>query len=155
MRFPSRSWVEKRLAALRELLDRRTEASALMLRRLLGRTVLEPVYPQQGKPYYVARTAIDVLVLVESPGSDPTSDPGASSFGWWTRTQRLRTDPRIPLAVPLRVALEPPLYQRIAPEAARFRALGLSDQRIAARLRVDAKTVAKAVRWLSGRLMKR
>lgn len=83
VRFPSRGWVEKRLAALRELLERRTEASALMLRRLLGHKVLEPVYPEQGKPYYVARTAIDVLVLLESPGPDPGSDPGASSFGWW------------------------------------------------------------------------
>ena len=150
--FPSGAWVEKRLAALRELLERRTEASAFMLRRLLGRMVLEPVHPEQGTPYYVARTAIDVLVLLESPRSDPGSDPGASSFGWWTRTQRLRTDPRLPLEVPLGVALEPPLYQRIAPEAARFRALGLSDQRIAARLRVDAKTVAKAIRWFHRRV---
>ena len=41
VRFPSRLWVEKRSAALRELLERRTEASALVLRRLLGRMVLE------------------------------------------------------------------------------------------------------------------
>ena len=85
VRFPSRPWVEKRLAAFRELLERRTEASALVLRRLLGRMVLKPVYPEQGKPYYVARTAIDVLVLLEPPGSDPSSDPGANSFGWWRR----------------------------------------------------------------------
>ena len=47
-----------------------------MLRRLLGRMVLKPVYPEQGKPYYAAQTAIDVLVLLEPPGSDPGSDPG-------------------------------------------------------------------------------
>ena len=70
----------------------------------------------------------------------------------WTRTQRLRTDPRILLKVPLCVALEPPMYQRLAPEAARLRALGLSDQRISARLRVDAKTVAKGIRWFDGRV---
>ena len=92
VRFPSRAWVEKRLAALRELLERRTEASALMLRRLLGRMVLDPVYPDQGNPYYVARTAIDVLVLLDSPGSDPGSDPGASSFGWW-RSRVLHSGP--------------------------------------------------------------
>ena len=39
VRFPSRAWVEKRLAAVRELLERRTEASGLVLR-------LEPVYPE-------------------------------------------------------------------------------------------------------------
>ena len=86
VRFLTRPWVEKRLAAFRELLERRTEASALVLRRLLGRMVLKPVYPEQGKPYYVARTAIDVLVLLEPPGSDPSSDPGANSFGWWRRS---------------------------------------------------------------------
>ena len=75
-----------------------------------------------------------------------------SDRDWWTRTQRLRTDPQIRLAVPLRVALEVPLYQRIAPEAVRLRALAVSDQRIAARLRVDAKTVAKAIRWFQGRV---
>ena len=69
---------------------------------------------------------------------------------WWTRTQRSRTDPRIRLEVPLRLDLEPPLYQRIAAEAARLRALGLSDQRISARFRVDGKTVAKAIRWFQG-----
>ena len=85
VRFPSRAWVEKRLAAVRELLERRTEASGLVLRRLLGRMVLEPVYPEQGAPYYVARTALDVLVLLEPLGSDPGSESGANSFGWWRR----------------------------------------------------------------------
>ena len=85
VRFPSRAWVEERLAAFRELLERRTEASALLLRRLLGRMVLEPVHPDQGSPYYVARTSIDVLVLLDPPGSDPGPEPGASSFGWWRR----------------------------------------------------------------------
>ena len=33
VRFPSRAWIEKRLAAVRELLERRTEASGLVLRR--------------------------------------------------------------------------------------------------------------------------
>ena len=94
VRFPSRAWVEKRLAAVRELLERRTEASGLVLRRLLGRMVLEPVYPEQGAPYYVARTALDVLVLLEPPGSDPGSDPGANSFGWWIRCHRLHPSPR-------------------------------------------------------------
>ena len=87
VRFPSRAWIEKRLAAVRELLERRTEASGLVLRRLLGRMVLEPVYPEQGAPYYVARTALDVLVLLEPLGSDPGSESGANSFGWWRRRE--------------------------------------------------------------------
>ena len=87
VRFPSSAWIEERLAALRDLLERRTEASGLLLRRLLGRIVLEPVHPNQGRPYYVARTALDVLVLLEPPDSDPGSESGASSFGWWRRRE--------------------------------------------------------------------
>ncbi|MCY4025386.1 MAG: recombinase family protein [Acidobacteria bacterium] len=67
--------------------DRRTGCRRYFLKpgRLLGRMVLDPVHPDQGNPCYVARTAIDVLVLLESRGSDPGSDPGPSSFGWWRR----------------------------------------------------------------------
>ena len=37
------------------------------------------------RTYYVARTALDVLVLLEPLGSDPGSESGANSFGWWRR----------------------------------------------------------------------
>ncbi len=149
MRFPSRPWVEKRLAALREPLERRSEASALVLRRLLDRMVLKPVYPEPGKPYYVARTAIDVLVRLEPPGSDPSSDPGANVFEWWTRSQRSRTLARLELQVAF---LPPqPIYQGIASEVA---VLYDRDPRlnvIARHLGVDDHTVAKALRWLGKR----
>ena len=101
--FPSRAWIVKRLAVLRDLLQRRTEASGLLLRRLLGRIVLEPVYPEEGAPYYLARTALDVLVLLESFGSDSGSssisgsgpapgprsslDPRAAVLAWWRRRE--------------------------------------------------------------------
>ncbi len=60
-RVPSLEWIETRVSALRDVLERRTEASALLLRRLLGQIVLEPVYPEGARPYYVARTSLDVL----------------------------------------------------------------------------------------------
>ena len=122
VRFPSRAWIEKRLAALRELLERRTEASGLLLRRLLGRMVLEPVYPDQGVPYYVAKTSLDVLVLLEhpGPGPDPGSDPGANSFGWWTRNERTRTVAALPLEEVLCDTVPAPLHRRLAGAAAAF-----------------------------------
>lgn len=43
--------------------------------------------------------------------------------------------------------VEAPTYQRIARQADRLRALGLSVNRIAEHLGVDDKTVAKALRW--------
>jgi hypothetical protein len=42
--------------------------------------------------------------------------------------------------------LAPPAYRRIAPEASRLKALGLSLTAIAAELGVTDKTVAKALR---------
>jgi hypothetical protein len=44
---------------------------------------------------------------------------------------------------------EAPLYQRLAPEIARLRRLGLSRHRIGITLRIDDKTVGKALHWLA------
>ena len=48
---------------------------------------------------------------------------------------------------------DPPIYQRLAREAARLRelALGLSDHEIGLRFRVTDKTATKAIRWFLGR----
>ena len=56
-----------------------------LLRRLLGKIVLEPVHPASGRPYYVASTLLDALVLLEPPGPDPGMDSGANVLGWWRR----------------------------------------------------------------------
>ena len=83
-RVPSLAWIQKRVSALREVLEQRTESSALLLRRLLGKIVLEPVHPASGRPYYVASTSLDALVLLEPPDPDPGMDSGANVLGWWT-----------------------------------------------------------------------
>ena len=84
-RVPSLDWIRKRVSALREVLEQRTESSALLLRRLLGKIVLEPVHPATGRPYYVARTSLDALVLSEPSDPDPGMDSGANVLGWWRR----------------------------------------------------------------------
>lgn len=53
----------------------------------------------------------------------------------------------MPFEVALLETEKPPLYQRIADEAENMRRLGLSNSKIAQHLRVDDKTVAKAIRW--------
>ena len=68
-----------------------------------------------------------------------------------TRSQRLRTVVSLPIEAPLCEVTAPPIYQRIAPEAARLRELGLSDHAIAVRFGVTDKTAAKAIRWFLGR----
>jgi len=45
-------------------------------------------------------------------------------------------------------SIEPPIYQKIAPEANRLYRLGLSALRIAKTLGVTDKTVTKALTWL-------
>ena len=66
---------------------------------------------------------------------------------WWTRSERIRTASEVALSFSL-IEAEAPTYQRIAREAERLRALGLSLNRIAEHLGVDDKTVAKALLWL-------
>ena len=68
-----------------------------------------------------------------------------------TRSQRLRTVVSLPIEAALREVTHPPIYQRIAPDAARFCAAGLSDHAIGLRLRVADKTAAKAIRWFLAR----
>ena len=85
VRAPSLEWLEERIAAFRTVLERRTVESATLLRRLLGKITLEPMQPETGAPYYVARTALDVLVLLDPDGPGPDPDPGARSLRWWRR----------------------------------------------------------------------
>jgi hypothetical protein len=71
---------------------------------------------------------------------------GFEIFQWWTRSERIRTASEVALSFSLTEA-EAPLYQRLAPEIARLRRLGLSRRRIGTELEIDDKTVDKALRW--------
>jgi hypothetical protein len=81
---PPVEWIEERVAGRKEVLERRTEVSALLLRRLLGEIRLEPKEgAPAGKPYYLARTTLDTLALLEPPPGDP--EGGSNSLRWWRR----------------------------------------------------------------------
>ena len=84
---PSEEWIVEQVGALQRLLERRTPQSATVLRRLLGKVVLEPVRPESGRPYYIARTAIDTFVLIDPPGPRGGPDGGAPSLRWWRRRE--------------------------------------------------------------------
>lgn len=83
---------------------------------------------------------------VRRKGSDAADRP-LSGARWWTRSQRIRTFGEIPFEVALLEAEERPVYQRIAEEAERLLRLGMNYAKIARRLEVDAKTIAKAIAW--------
>ena len=89
---PPAGWVEERLAGLKDVLERRTEQSALLLRDLLGPIRLEPTQGNIGRPYYLARTSINTLTILEPPprkGGGP--DDGSNSLRW---SRRRESNPR-------------------------------------------------------------
>src|SRR5262249_13908958 len=58
---PPRPWIDERLVYIHELLERRTERSALLLRRFLAPMRLSPVKVDVGRPHYQVTSAIDPL----------------------------------------------------------------------------------------------
>jgi hypothetical protein len=82
---PPIAWVTERLATLQEVLERRTERSALLLRKVLGPIRLEPVRGDIGKPYYRAQTSLDVLALFEGDASDEGGNAGSSALREWSQ----------------------------------------------------------------------
>ena len=79
MQVPPVEWIEERLSGVRDVLEEQTAKSALLLRELLGPIRLECVKPDLGRPYYRAHTALDVLALLDEPGS--RGGPGGGRDG--------------------------------------------------------------------------
>ena len=87
VRTPPMVWIQERIATLQEVLERRTERSALLLRRLLGRIRLEPVRPDIGRPYFRAVSKLQPLTLLEMDGSPEASEEGSNPLHWWRRRE--------------------------------------------------------------------
>lgn len=64
LRVPPMAWIEDKLRNVHEVLRRRTGASALVLRKVLGSVKLEPRRPDVGRDYYVAHTLLGVVQLL-------------------------------------------------------------------------------------------
>src|SRR5437867_4996017 len=64
---PPMEWIAERLGRLQDLLERQTERSALLLRRVLGPVRHVPTRPDVGRPFYRAETALRALELLEPP----------------------------------------------------------------------------------------
>ena len=72
------------------------------------------------------------------------------AYGWWTRSQRLRTLAAVRLDVELRDPLVTPVYQRIAAEAAAMQDEGVRVAATARHFGVDYHSADKAIRWFRG-----
>ena len=84
---PPREWLAERIVTLQSVLERRTERSALLLRKVLGTIRLEPVAPDVGRPYYRALSNLDVLAIVENDPDSLDPEPGSTSLQWWRRRE--------------------------------------------------------------------
>ncbi len=89
---PQIELIEGAIAHVKEILEKQTEQSAFLLRKLLGQISLQPVVPDTGKPYLLAVSNLQPLALFEEkrPHQGPLSvepdsalDAGANSFHWW------------------------------------------------------------------------
>ena len=64
---PPLAWIEERVATFQEVLERRNERSALLLRKLLGTVNMVPIRGDIGPPYYRATSTLQTLALLEPP----------------------------------------------------------------------------------------
>lgn len=80
---PPAEWIQERLLKLQEVLEARTEKSALLLRDVLGPIHLEPVEKGEER-FYRARTALDTLALIETPLGG-SAEEGSSALRKWGR----------------------------------------------------------------------
>ena len=84
---PPVEWIEERLSRVQEVLERRTEQSALLLRDVLGTIRLEPKKGDVGRPFYLAQTSIDCIALIEMPPGARLPDGGSNSLRQWRRRE--------------------------------------------------------------------
>jgi len=85
--IPPLVWVQERVMALQEVLERRTERSAMLLRALLGKILLEPVRREEGRRYYRALSNLQVLALLDIDPAAGGPESGSNSLQWWRRRE--------------------------------------------------------------------
>ena len=63
---PPLDWIQERLTKLKDILERNSERSGLLLRKLLGPLRLEPTCAADSeRPSYRATTSLNTLALVD------------------------------------------------------------------------------------------
>lgn len=87
---PPAEWIRDRLSKLQKVLEQNTTRSALVLREFLCPIRLEPVKAEIGRPYYLARTSIDTLALIDTPPDPSGPGGGSNSLRSWRRADSNR-----------------------------------------------------------------
>lgn len=110
----------------------------MQLRSYLGTVTLTPTVPDIGKPYYQAHSKIKTFALLEN------SDLGSNSLQWWTWWEPIRTISEVPFEVQIPLS-KPFLFQTLSEAAITLKHQGLSYLAISKILKIDDKTVKKAI----------
>jgi len=83
---PPLEWIQERLTKLKDILERNSERSGLLLRKLLGPLRLEPTSAgDNDRPFYKATTSLNTLALVDPLIEGEGREGGSNSLQWWSR----------------------------------------------------------------------
>ena len=92
---PPTEWIQERLTKLKDILERNSERSGLLLRKLLGPLRLEPTCAgENDRPFYKATTSLNTLALVDPLIDGDGRNGGSNSLQWWTRWDSNPRPPR-------------------------------------------------------------
>ena len=80
---PPIEWIEAKLENVKALLEKNFAQSSEALRQLLGTMTLKAVYPDIGKPYFIAHSSINTIALLENPPSGIDAEGGSTTLRWW------------------------------------------------------------------------
>ena len=104
---PPIEWIEAKLDDAKSLLQKNFAQSGEALRQFLGPITLKAVYPDIGKPYFIAKSSIDTITLFANAPSEKDADGGSTTLRWW-RWRELNPRPRA-LCAPATTCLVYPL----------------------------------------------
>ncbi len=91
------------------------------------------------KPYYMAHSNIETLALLDE------KHKGTNWHLLRTRSQPIRTISLLPVKIKITTTENIPLCQKLAPKIRELKALGLTHNEIACRLKISLKTVKRAL----------
>ena len=92
---PPIEWIQERLTKLKEILERNSDRSGPLLRKLLGPLRLEPKCGgDTDRPFYKATTSLNTLALLDPLMESEGRDGGSNSLQWWSRWDSNPRPPR-------------------------------------------------------------
>ena len=92
---PPLEWIQERLSKLKDMLERNSDRSGLLLRKLLGPLRLEPTRAgDNDRPFYKATTSLNTLALVDPLMEGEGGEGGSNSLQWWSRWDSNPRPPR-------------------------------------------------------------